>query len=157
MFSSTFPGNPFYKGNDADTKKQVHFHKDTLVIVASNEVSENWRGKNLNKCRVIFYSFSHFFIKHYLLSLKEYLNMLSGTKVQRGILIFSGPMSNDKLNELNAVLDEHNTNTFFYMVYNVASTDSNAKKPIDKGPYHMIWNQVLKESFFLDWKQLKYR
>ena len=77
-------------------------------------------------------------------SLKEYLNMLSGTKVQRGILIFAGPMNDDKLKELNSVLDEHNTNTFFYMVYNVDSTDSNAMKPIDKGPYHMIWHQVLK-------------
>ena len=67
--------------------------------------------------------------------------MLSETKVQRGILIFSGPMSNAMLNELNTVLDEHNTNTFFYMVYNVATEGSNVMKPIDNGPYHMIWNQ----------------
>ena len=38
-------GNPFYTENDADTKKPVHFHKDTLVIVASSEVSDNWKGK----------------------------------------------------------------------------------------------------------------
>jgi hypothetical protein len=38
-------GNPFFTGNDADTKKQVHFHKDTLVIVASSKVSGNWKGK----------------------------------------------------------------------------------------------------------------
>ena len=38
-------GNPFYTGNDAHTKKKVHFHKDTLVIVASSKTTENLKGK----------------------------------------------------------------------------------------------------------------
>ena len=79
--------------------------------------------------------------------------MLSETKVQRGILIFSGPMSTSMLNQLNSVLDEHNTNTFFYMVYIVAS-DTN--KPMDNGPYNMIWNQVRKLSMILNKKEIVY-
>ena len=156
--SSLSLGNPFYTGNDADTKKQVHFHKDTLVIVASSEVSDNWKGKkyiffylNIKFWYIAIWKVA-FSLNDILCTLEEYLNMLSETKVQRGILLFSGPMSNAMLNELNDVLDEHNTNTFFYMVYNVPTEGSNVMKPIDNGPYHMIWNQVRKLLVLLDWK-----
>ena len=69
----------------------------------------------------------------------EYLTMLSETKVQRAILVFVGPMDAHMLNKINSILDVHNKNTFFYMVYNEVS---HGIKPKYAGPYQMSWNQV---------------
>ena len=69
--------------------------------------------------------------------------MLSETKVQRGILLFADPMTNEMVNKMNSLLTEHNTNTFFYMVYNEVSVDNNDMKTMtSNGPFHMNWNQV---------------
>ena len=76
----------------------------------------------------------------------EYLTMLSETKVQRGILVFAGPMDTHMLNKINSVLDDHNKNTFFYMVYKEMSSASYGIKPDDAGPYQMSWNQVQKNT-----------
>ena len=68
--------------------------------------------------------------------------MLSETKVQRGILLFADPMTTDMINKINSMLDEHNTNTFFYLVYNEAFIDENDRNTMNNGPFHMHWNQV---------------
>ena len=68
--------------------------------------------------------------------------MLSETKVQRGILLFVDPMTTEMIGKINSMLDEHNTNTFFYMVYNEVSTGENDKNTMSNGPFHMNWNQV---------------
>ena len=81
---------------------------------------------------------------NYCYIFQEYLNMLSETKVQRGILLFADPMTTEMVNKINSLLIEHNTNTFFYMVYNEASVDDNNMKTISSnGPFHMNWNQVV--------------
>ena len=79
-------------------------------------------------------------MKHYFII--DYLDMLSETKVQRGILLFAEPMTSEMIDKINAMLDEHNTNTFFYLVYNEASIDENNKNTMSNGPFHMNWNQV---------------
>ena len=68
--------------------------------------------------------------------------MLSETKVQRGILLFAEPMSTEMINTLNSLLNEHNSNTFFYLVYNEASVDDNDKMSTSNGPFYMNWFQV---------------
>ena len=38
------PGNPWYKVDDANTKKTLDFHRDTMVIIASSTTKVNWKG-----------------------------------------------------------------------------------------------------------------
>ena len=45
MYAYSLAGNPWYTGNDIETKKRVDFHKDTLCIIASSAMSDNWEGK----------------------------------------------------------------------------------------------------------------
>ena len=68
--------------------------------------------------------------------------MLSETKVQRGILLFAEPMTTEMINTMNNMLNEHNSNTFFYLVYNEGSIDDNDKMPLSNGPFYMNWFQV---------------
>ena len=68
--------------------------------------------------------------------------MLSETKVQRGILLFAEPMTSEMISTLNSLLNEHNSNTFFYLVYNEASVDGNDKMSMSNGPFYMNWFQV---------------
>ena len=68
--------------------------------------------------------------------------MLSETKVQRGILLFAEPMTTEMINTLKSLLNEHNSNTFFYLVYNEAPVDDNDKMSMSNGPFYMNWFQV---------------
>ena len=71
--------------------------------------------------------------------------MLSETKVQQGLLIFIGAMSEKMLETMNSFMDEHNKNAFIYMAYNEIDTSSPAGK--EERPYRMNWSQVNKKSF----------
>ena len=68
--------------------------------------------------------------------------MLSETKVQRGILLFAEPMTTEMMYKMNSILSEHNSNTFFYLVYNEDSVKDDDKTSMSNGPFYMKWNQV---------------
>ena len=64
--------------------------------------------------------------------------------MQRGILLFAEPMTTEMINKMNSILSEHNSNTFFYLVYNEASAIDDDKTSMSNGPFYMKWNQVRK-------------
>ena len=72
---------------------------------------------------------------------KGYLNLLSDTKVQRGILLFVGAMDGGMLDKFNSLMMDHNINVFFYMVYKNELASSSSEMMADQ-PYKMHWDQV---------------
>ena len=70
---------------------------------------------------------------------QEYLRLLSETKVQHGIMIFSGSMNDDMLDMVSSYIDEQNKNSLFYMAYNASSSARNqTPNKVD----NLIWHQV---------------
>ena len=69
----------------------------------------------------------------------EYLHLLSETKVQSGVWIFAGPMSDNMLAIVNSNIEEHNKNAFFYLVY---STDKSTGEHTTGGGDSLTWMQV---------------
>ena len=70
---------------------------------------------------------------------------MSETKVQRAILVFVGVMDEMKLAKMKSIMNSHNVNAFFYMVYKTATSGSvnNDKGMADDSPnYYMTWDQV---------------
>ena len=80
--------------------------------------------------------------------------MLSETKVQRGILLFAKPMTTEMINTFNSLLNEHNSNTFFYLVYNEASVDDNDNMSLSNGPFYMNWFQVKMTNNFVNFDSI---
>ena len=76
-----------------------------------------------------------------------YLDLLSETKVQRGILLFVGTMDQELLVEIKTLMGENNKNSFFYTAH---TEDSPSVQIYTKDLKHsMTWNQVKTLSFFV--------
>ena len=73
-------------------------------------------------------------------TLLAYINLLSDTKVQRGILVFVGMMDEMKLEAMTLLMEAHNTNVFFYMAY---KTDTSTYRATEENKnYRLTWDQV---------------
>ena len=69
--------------------------------------------------------------------------MLSDTKVQRGILVFVGDMDKERLDKMKSIMDAHNVNAFFYMVYKASTQDSAThQNKAESANYNLLWDQV---------------